>query len=119
MKDIKNKSFLDKAYFEGSVNEFYQLLEKNSQFFNDLLKDALQKNTKLKFVASFENGNASVGLEQIPTDHPFYDLQGKDNIVMLYTDRYPEYPMIIKGAGAGADVTASGVFADIIRYSTI
>ena len=119
MTDIKNNSFLSKEYFEGSVDDFYQLLQKNANYFNDLLKKAMDKNTKLKFVASFENGKAAVGLEEIATHHPFYDLQGKDNIVMLYTDRYPEHPMIIKGAGAGADVTASGVFADIIRYSTI
>jgi bifunctional aspartokinase / homoserine dehydrogenase 1 len=119
MNDIKNSSFLSKEYFEGSVAEFYKLLEKNTNFFNDLLQDAIKNQAKLKFVASFENGKASVGLEKITNHHPFYDLQGKDNIVMLYTDRYPEQPLIIKGAGAGADVTASGVFADIIRYSTI
>jgi len=58
---------------------------------------------------------ASVGLQEIPSDHPFYNLDGKDNIVLFYTDRYNEQPLIIKGAGAGADVTASGLFADIIR----
>ncbi len=119
MEDIKNNSFLSKEYFEGSVDDFLKLLEKNATFFNNLLKEAIKNKAKLKFVASYENGKASVGLEQIQEQHPFYDLQGKDNIVMLYTDRYPEQPMIIKGAGAGADVTASGVFADIIRYSTI
>ncbi len=119
MNEIENISFLSDDYFKGSVDDFYTLLEKNAVYFNQLLKDANNNNAKLKFVASFENSKLKVGLEQIPTHHPFYDLQGKDNIVMLYTDRYPEYPMIIKGAGAGADVTASGVFADIIRYSTI
>ena len=61
------------------------------------------------------DGKAQVGLKEIPEGHPFYNLKGKDNIVMFYTHRYPEQPMIIKGAGAGADVTASGLFADIIR----
>ncbi|OYX23781.1 MAG: bifunctional aspartate kinase/homoserine dehydrogenase I [Flavobacteriales bacterium 32-35-8] len=70
---------------------------------------------QLKYVAQFNNGKASVSLQEIPSDHPFYNLKGKDNIVMFYTQRYPEQPMIIKGAGAGAEVTASGIFADIIR----
>ena len=73
----------------------------------------------MKYVAKFDHGKASVGLEEIPEGHPFYNLEGKDNIVMFYTKRYPEQPMIIKGAGAGADVTASGLFADIIRIGNI
>ena len=68
-------------------------------------------------MAEFKDGKASVGLREIPVGHPFYDLKGKDNIVMFYTMRYPEQPLIIKGAGAGADVTASGLFADIIRLA--
>ena len=69
----------------------------------------------MKYVAEFNEGKAKVGLKEIPQGHPFYNLEGKDNIVMFYTQRYKEQPMIIKGAGAGADVTASGLFADIIR----
>jgi aspartokinase/homoserine dehydrogenase 1 len=69
----------------------------------------------LKFVAKYEDGKASVGLQHIEAQHDFYHLYGKDNIVLFYTDRYPEQPMVVKGAGAGAEVTASGVFADIIR----
>ncbi len=72
---------------------------------------------KLKYVAEFKEGKAKVGLQVIEDDHPFYNLEGKDNIVMFYTERYPEQPLIIKGAGAGADVTASGLFADIIRIA--
>lgn len=74
-----------------------------------------KKNCRLKYVAQFENGNAKVGLQEIPKDHPFYNLEGKDNIVLFFTDRYSEQPLLIKGAGAGAEVTASGIFADIIR----
>ena len=66
-------------------------------------------------MAQLNNGKSNVGLQEIPEGHPFYNLEGKDNIVMFYTQRYPEQPMIIKGAGAGAEVTASGLFADIIR----
>ena len=58
-----------------------------------------------------------MGLKEIPVGHPFYNLEGSDNIVLFFTDRYPEQPLIIKGAGAGADVTASGIFADVIRIS--
>ena len=72
----------------------------------------------MKFVASLEDGKASVGLEHIPQGHDFYSLAGSDNIVLFYTKRYPKLPLIIKGAGAGADVTASGIFADIIRIGT-
>ena len=65
--------------------------------------------------AAFENGKANVSLQFIPKDHPFYNLEGKDNIVLFYTDRYADQPLLIKGAGAGAAVTASGIFADVIR----
>ena len=83
--------------------------------FQRLYREASAKNCQLKYVAEFNNGKAEVGLREIPEGHPFYNLEGKDNIVMFYTRRYPEQPMIIKGAGAGADVTASGLFSDIIR----
>jgi aspartokinase/homoserine dehydrogenase 1 len=66
-------------------------------------------------VAQFENQKASVGLQHIPSHSDFYHLYGKDNLVLFYTERYPEQPMVIKGAGAGADVTASVIFADIMR----
>jgi aspartokinase/homoserine dehydrogenase 1 len=66
-------------------------------------------------VAEFINGKANVGLQHIAPEHPFYNLEGSDNIVLFFTNRYPENPLIIKGAGAGADVTASGIFADVIR----
>ncbi len=84
-------------------------------YFQKLYNSAKSKNSQLKYVAEFNNGKAKVGLREIPEGHPFYNLEGKDNIVMFYTKRYPDQPMIIKGAGAGADVTASGIFADIIR----
>ena len=83
--------------------------------FENLYREAASKNCRLKYVAKFDNGNAKVSLQEIPTSHPFYDLEGKDNIVLFYTDRYIEQPLIIKGAGAGAAVTASGLFGDIIR----
>ena len=87
--------------------------------FEGILAEANEKESRLKFVAQFENGKASVGLQFIPKDHPFYNLEGKDNIVLFYTDRYVDQPLLIKGAGAGAAVTASGIFADVIRIGNV
>ncbi|NNK70616.1 MAG: bifunctional aspartate kinase/homoserine dehydrogenase I, partial [Flavobacteriaceae bacterium] len=83
--------------------------------YQELYRSANSNNCRLKFVAEFSDGKAKIGLKEIPEGHPFYNLEGKDNIVMFYTSRYSDQPMIIKGAGAGADVTASGLFADILR----
>lgn len=116
LEDINNQSFLTPANLNSdSVDDFYKTLINDEAHFQQLYTSAKTKNCQLKYVAEFNNGQASVGLKEIPQGHPFYNLEGKDNIVMFYSKRYPEQPMIIKGAGAGADVTASGLFADIIR----
>ncbi|TDY05757.1 bifunctional aspartate kinase/homoserine dehydrogenase I [Meridianimaribacter flavus] len=116
LEDITNDSFLTKANLESdSVDDFYKTLIDDEAHFQKLFAQANEKGSKLKYVAEFNEGKAKVGLKEIPQGHPFYNLEGKDNIVMFYTQRYKEQPMIIKGAGAGADVTASGLFADIIR----
>ncbi|MDN3667445.1 bifunctional aspartate kinase/homoserine dehydrogenase I [Algibacter miyuki] len=116
LEDIENASFLSEAGLKsGSVNDFYETLIKDEAHYQSLYASAKANNCQLKYVAQFNDGKASVGLEEIPEGHPFYNLEGSDNIVMFYTQRYPKQPMIIKGAGAGADVTASGLFADIIR----
>ncbi|WP_420322178.1 bifunctional aspartate kinase/homoserine dehydrogenase I [Flagellimonas sp.] len=113
---IENESFLPKESLETDSNEaFFKSLVKYESDFQKMYKVATDANSKLKYVAQFENGKAKVGLQQIPKGHDFYNLEGSDNIVLFYTERYPNQPMIIKGAGAGADVTASGIFADIIR----
>ncbi len=120
MEDIKNISFLPEECMRTNNNDdFFASLIKHADHFNALLADAIANNCRLKFVASFENGKASVGLQQIPADSPFYNLEGKDNIVQFYTDRYVDQPLLIKGAGAGAAVTASGIFADVIRVGNI
>jgi aspartokinase/homoserine dehydrogenase 1 len=119
LEDIDNQSFLPASCMEGSVDAFYQAMEKEEHHFKKLYEAAAEIGNKLKFVAKFENGKASVGLQHIGSDHDFYHLYGKDNIVLFYTDRYPEQPLVIKGAGAGAEVTASGVFADVIRAANI
>ena len=117
MEDITNQYFLPAACFEGSVDDFYVEMEKQEAHFKSLYEAAAKDHCKLKFVASYENGKAAVGLRHIPAESDFYHLYGKDNLVLFYTERYPEQPLVIKGAGAGADVTASGIFADIIRVA--
>ncbi len=118
LEDIENISFLSQSGQKAnSVDSFYESLIKDEAHYQDLLASAKKNNCQLKYVAAFDNEKASVGLKEIPEEHPFYNLEGKDNIVMFYTERYPEQPMIIKGAGAGANVTASGLFADIIRVA--
>ena len=119
MEDISNETFMPEACMTGSVNDFYQQMKKEEAHFKKIYKAAAENGNKLKFVASYENGKAAVGLKQINPQHDFYHLYGKDNVVLFYTDRYPEQPLVVKGAGAGAEVTASGVFADIIRASKI
>jgi len=119
MEDISNEYFLPAACFEGSVEDFYTEMEKQETHFKAMYEAAAAKNCKLKFVASYENGKASVGLQHIPANSDFYHLYGKDNLVLFFTERYPEQPLVIKGAGAGAEVTASGVFADIIRVARV
>lgn len=115
MEDISNTGFLPDSCLAGSVDDFYSELERHNEHFRGLLEKAVVQGLTLKYIASFDNGKASVGLQSIGPDHNFANLSGKDNAVLFYTKRYPEQPLVIKGAGAGADVTAAGVFADIIR----
>lgn len=116
LKDIENNSFLPLESLQTSNNEdFYLSLVKFESHFQNIYQKAAEKNCRLKYVAEFINGKASVGLQEIPANHPFYNLEGSDNIVLFFTDRYPKNPLLIKGAGAGAEVTASGIFADVIR----
>ena len=118
LEDITNNSFLPKETLKTKNNDdFYASLIKHENHFQDLYKKANDKECRLKYVAEFVNGKANVGLQRIASDHPFYNLEGSDNIVLFFTERYPENPLIIKGAGAGADVTASGIFADVIRIA--
>lgn len=118
--EVINMGFLDdKSQHTESVTAFYESLANEESYYKALFEKANQKGSKLKFVASFENGIAQVGLEEIPSNHPFYHLDGKDNIVLFFTDRYQDNPLLIKGAGAGASVTASGIFADVLRLSNI
>jgi len=117
MNDISNEYFLPASCFEGTVDDFYVEMENQEPHFKALYAAANEKKCKLKFVATYEQGKAAVGLQHIPSESDFYHLYGKDNLVLFFTERYPEQPLVIKGAGAGAAVTASGIFADIIRVA--
>ena len=115
MEDVEIKSFLPESCFAGSVEDFYAEMSKNETHFKTMLDDAKNSDLILKYIATFDNGKASVGLQSIDSAHNFANLSGKDNAILFYTNRYSEQPLVVKGAGAGADVTAAGVFADIIR----
>ncbi len=119
MKDIKINTFVPAKYFEGSVDDFWKNIPEVDAEFEANRKKLAAEGRFWRFVAKFENGKAECGLQEITAGHPFADLQGSNNLVMFTTERYQEFPMIIKGYGAGAAVTAAGVFADIIRVSNI
>jgi aspartokinase/homoserine dehydrogenase 1 len=115
MSDIENISFMPASCMQGDVENFYKQMELEEAHFRSLFTEASAAGKKLKFVARYQNGKAAVGLQHIDPQHDLYHLYGKDNVVLFYTNRYIEQPLVVKGAGAGAEVTASGVFADIIR----
>ena len=113
-EDVKCDLFIPDRYFEGSLAEFWQHIQELDIQFEQKRQELEAQHKRLRFVAQMENGRCAVGLR-----HPFYELEGSNNIIMISTERYHEYPMIIKGYGAGADVTAAGVFADIISIANI
>ena len=116
LDDIQNNSFLPKEILSTDNNiDFFKALDKHEHHFKNLLEKATTKNARLKYVAELKNGTASVGLKEIGANHDFFNLQGSDNIILFYTTRYKQQPLIVKGAGAGAEVTAGGIFGDIIR----
>ncbi|NND16079.1 MAG: bifunctional aspartate kinase/homoserine dehydrogenase I [Eudoraea sp.] len=116
MSAIGNLGFLpEKCLDTTSVESFYESLKTEEGHFQNLVQDAVNEDSTLKYVARLADGKAEVGLQQIPPGHEFDGLKGSDNVVLFYTNRYPEQPLMVKGAGAGAEVTASGIFADIIR----
>jgi aspartokinase/homoserine dehydrogenase 1 len=118
LEDINNESFIPKSCLDtSSYNDFKNELIKNKNHFNNILKESQNKNEKLKYVAELDKNKAKVSLKSINKNHPFFNLEGSDNIVLFYTSRYNKQPLIVKGAGAGAEVTAAGIFADIIRIA--
>ena len=113
-EDVEKNLFVPQEYFDGSQDDFWKNLPKLDAQFEAMRKDVAAANEHLRFVATLENGKASVALRRFAQGHPFYDLEGSNSIVMLHTERYNPHPMIIQGYGAGAGVTAAGVFADIL-----
>ncbi|MDR2937296.1 MAG: bifunctional aspartate kinase/homoserine dehydrogenase I [Rikenellaceae bacterium] len=117
--DVKKNLFVPEKFFEGTLDDFWKNIVTLDAEFETKRKALEALSKKWRFVAKFENGAAEVGLQEIDASHPFYHLEGSNNIVLLTTERYKEYPMQIKGYGAGAGVTAAGVFADIISIANI
>ena len=118
LSDIKINSFLPmECLKKKNTKDFLKCLSNNANHFNNLLNEANSKKCKLKYVAEFNYTKINVGLKLIPEGHHFYNIEESDNIVLFYTQRYHTHPLIIKGAGAGAEVTASGIFRDIIKSS--
>ena len=116
LSDILNNSFLPKNCLNTkNNNDFLESLSANSNHFDKIFDKANSKQSKIKYVAELNKNKASVGLKFIPKEHDFYNLEGSDNIVLFFTERYHTQPLIVKGAGAGADVTAAGIFGDIIK----
>lgn len=116
LQDIESEDFLSQESLNSENNEeFFRILKEDEPKFQEIYKHAVDHKAELKYVAQLEDGKAKVGLQEVGAQHPFANLSGSDNIVLFFTDRYPEQPLIVKGAGAGAEVTASGIFADIIR----
>ena len=116
-EEVEANSLIPQEFFDGSIEDFWKELPSLDEGFESR-RQILEKEDKVwRFVAKFVDGKASVALEEFNRDHPFYVLEGSNNIVMLTTERYKEYPMLIQGYGAGASVTAAGVFADIMSLA--
>ena len=118
-KDIAVVPFLPADCFEGALEDFWNSIKKHDDGFEERRKKLIKENKKLRFVARLENGLATIELVEVGITHPAYPLESSNNIILITTDRYHEQPMVIRGYGAGADVTAAGVFADIIRVANV
>lgn len=117
--DVEKHLFIPDEFFEGSIEEFWKNLPELDADFEARRKQLDAEGKRWRFVATFDHGKLSVALKEVDSTHPFYNLQGSNNIVALTTERYREYPMLIQGYGAGASVTAAGVFANIMSIANI
>ena len=118
-EDVIKKLFIPDKYFEGSLDDFWKTVSDLDADFEEKRAKLVANGKRWRFVATMEMGHCEVGLQEVDSLHPFYDLQGSNNIVLITTERYNEFPMMIKGYGAGATVTAAGVFSDIISIANI
>ncbi|MCI7787390.1 MAG: bifunctional aspartate kinase/homoserine dehydrogenase I [Prevotellaceae bacterium] len=119
LDEIEKHLFVPAPFFEGSIDDFWKHLPELDAGFEERRKKLEAEGKRLRFVATVDHGKTSVALKEVDSSHPFYNLEGSTNIVMLTTERYKEYPMLIQGYGAGASVTAAGVFANIMSIANI
>lgn len=118
-EDVEKHLFVPDDFFEGNVDDFWKRLPELDKDFESRRQELEKEGKRWRFVATMDHGNTSVALKEIKRGHPFYGLEGSNNIVLLTTERYREYPMLIQGYGAGASVTAAGVFANIMSIANI
>ena len=118
-EDVEKHLFIPQSFFEGSLEDFWKNLPSLDAQFEKERQEVEAAHQHWRFVAKLENGKGSVALERVGERHPFYDLEGSNNIILITTERYNQYPMLIQGYGAGASVTAAGVFADIMSIANI
>ena len=118
-EDVEKNLFIPDEFFEGTIDDFWKNISKLDADFETKRKELEANNKRWRFVAKLENGKGSVSLQEVGANHPFYNLEGTNNIILITTERYNEYPMLIQGYGAGASVTAAGVFADIMSIANI
>jgi aspartokinase/homoserine dehydrogenase 1 len=119
-ENVKIDNILPEACLKATtVDDFYKELQNNSPYFEDLKKRAAADKKALRYIGKLENGNVEISLQMVDENHPFYMLSGSDNIISFTTDRYKNRPLVVKGPGAGAEVTSAGVFADIINVGTL
>lgn len=118
-EDVEKHLFIPQSYFDGSLDDFWKNLPNLDADFEEKRKKIEAEHKRWRFVAKLEDGKGSVSLQTVDEHHPFYDLEGSNNIILITTERYNQYPMLIQGYGAGASVTAAGVFADIMSIANI
>ena len=118
-EDVEKHLFIPNSFFEGTAEDFWKNLPSLDADFEVRRQRLEEEHKHWRFVASLQNGKAKVSLEEVDEHHPFYDLEGSNNIILITTERYHDYPMLIQGYGAGASVTAAGVFADIMSIANI
>lgn len=117
--DVRKELFIPDRFFEGSLDDFFRTLPELDAGFEEQRRKAEEDGLHFRFVATLDRGGVSVGLRTVDSSHPFYHLEGSNNVILITTERYKEFPMVIKGYGAGAEVTAAGVFSDIIGIANI